>query len=156
MSNNIPTELVAKLADAYNPLLLCIAIVIALYFLVSRKEFYGLRLVASAIVVYGLMFLDNLSGVWPSVGLDYSTHTATSLAMCVFIATAFLGWTIAILLFASLLVYAQAMVMLGYHSWADILSTAGVVLICLSPIYAKKWRKPTSNHNELVFADKLK
>jgi hypothetical protein len=156
MSNHDHYEVLAKIADAYNPALLFISIVIALYFLAFKKDLHGLRLIVSAVIVYAIMFLDKKFSIWPAFGLDYSTHTATSLAMCLFICTAYKKTIVLIFLMLSLLMYAGTMVLLNYHSWSDIASTAFVIIVCLIPLYFKKMCKPKYHHNELIFADDVK
>lgn len=89
----------------------------------------------AAIVVYGLMFIDIKFGIWVYFGLDYSSHTATALAMCIFLGTAYKNLIVRIGLAVSLIAYCSLMVFLNYHSWADILSTAVVVAISLMPIF---------------------
>jgi len=125
----------AHIADIYNPLLLVISIALSIYWGIKFKSARGLMLVISAVVVYSLMFLDLNFKIWPSFGLDYSTHTATALAMCFFIGATLKKVWINILLLASLLAYGELMVILNYHSWLDIFSTGIVVGLVLYFIY---------------------
>ena len=125
----------ASVANVYNPLLLLTSIALAVYWGFKFKSARGLMLVTFAIVVYALMFLDNKYLFWPSVGLDYSTHTATALAMCIFIGTTVKNFFMKTVLALSLLAYCELMVVLSYHSWMDIVSTAVPVGLILSLIY---------------------
>ncbi len=125
----------ANVADAYNLLLLLISITLAIYWGVKFKSARGLMLIMSAVVVYSLMFLDIKFLIWPFVGLDYSTHTATALAMCMFIGTTAKKFFIKAVLALSLAAYFELMVILGYHTWTDIFSTAVPVGLILYLLY---------------------
>jgi hypothetical protein len=125
----------ASIANVYNPLLLLVSITLAVYWGFKFKSARGLVLVIFAIAVYAFMFLDNKYLIWPAVGLDYSTHTATALAMCIFIGTTVKNFFMKTVLAISLLAYCELMVVLSYHSWMDIVSTAVPVGLILSLIY---------------------
>jgi hypothetical protein len=121
----------AQIADLYTPLLLLVALGLC----VSRHFYLSVRrltyLLIAAVWVYGLMWLDSHWQLWASFGGDYSTHTAAALALVVFngsLLCALLAW---ITLATSLLAYGELMFYLGYHSWADMLSTAAVVALGL-------------------------
>lgn len=121
------------ICDLYNPLLLAVCIAVCGIYIKQRSFLRLLRFFGIIFVVYGLMYIDKLLQWWPSFGLDYSTHTATALAMCLFIAAFVREQEIKgrVLIFGvlglSLIAYEQLMVVLNYHSWADIVSTAAVV-----------------------------
>ena len=76
--------------------------------------------------IYSLMFIDEKLQLWPSLGLDYSTHTALALvfvtALCFSGPLAFAGSILTMLGYCLLMVYQE------YHSIADIVSTALVIL----------------------------
>ena len=125
----------ANIADIYSPLLLVISLAVSTYWWIKFKSVRGLMLVASAVIVYSLMFLDNYLKMWPAFALDYSTHTAVTLALCVFIGATLKSIRINIVLLVSLLVYGELMVILNYHSWLDIFSTGAVVGLLLYLAY---------------------
>lgn len=125
----------ANVADAYNPLLLLISIALAIYWTFKFKSAQGLMLVMFAIIVYALMLLDNKYLMWPLIGLDYSTHTATALAMCMFIGATAKKFFINVILAISLVAYCELMVILSYHTWMDIFSTAMPVGLILYLLY---------------------
>jgi hypothetical protein len=125
----------ANVADAYNPLLLLTSIALAIYWGFKFKSARGIILVLSAIIVYALMFLDNKYLLWPAAGLDYSTHTATALAMCMFIGATLKNVFTRIILAVSLVAYCELMVVLSYHTWMDIASTAVPVGLILFLLY---------------------
>lgn len=106
----------------------------------------GLTLVAVAIA-YALQAIDAQIRLWPSLGLDYSTHTA------VFVAIASSLWQhgrwlrIAAVVLA--VAYAALMLFQRYHSWLDITSTTLVMLI---PVFALwwTWARRSKNSEALV------
>lgn len=120
------------IADAYIPLLLLIAILTMTIRCISNQStiIANLKILGSllllCIVAYGLMFIDQRLGLWPSIGLDYSTHTATAVVLAYVLFLLFPG--AGLLTGASLVMYAGLMIYQGYHSWSDILST-GIVII---------------------------
>lgn len=87
--------------------------------------FYLIGLLAAA---YGLMFIDNTLRLWPTFGLDYSTHTAVSLALVLGLAKVFPArWT---LLAVSFVGYLALMLYQQYHSLLDVLTTSVVIGTC--------------------------
>lgn len=124
-------ETLDKIADAYTPLLLiifltgfCIRLKQAwpVYLLAATYMFRFLLLIAFS---YGLMFLDNSLGIWPAIGLDYSTHTAVALALVICLVDVFpkARW----LSIGSMFAYVGLMLYQQYHSLLDILSTGIIV-----------------------------
>ena len=87
------------------------------------------------VVSYALMFVDNAMQLWPRFGLDYSTHTAVSLVLVISLCLIYPKRKI--LLIATFVGYAALMLYQKYHSIADILSTAGIIIILSIPIYKK-------------------
>lgn len=119
------------IADAYTPLLALACLVLLLRPLRALQwRVLCLRLAslaAGAFVAYGLMFLDNRLAIWPTVRLDYSTHTAVALVLAIFLAR---RWPASRLLcWMSLCAYGLLMLYQRYHTAADILSTAAVVAV---------------------------
>lgn len=127
--------MLAIITNLYNPVLLIISIILSIKCLWISKNGRGLLFIFSAVIVYGLMFLDKSMGIWEGFGSDYSTHTATALAMCLFIGSTVNNKIITAVLVVSFVVYGEFMVLLNYHSWGHILSTAVVVGAFLGALY---------------------
>ena len=73
------------IADLYVPLLL-LALVVLMVRSIIATDWQRFRIEISLlfygfIIVYGLMFSDQLFSIWPRLGLDYSTHTAIALML---------------------------------------------------------------------------
>lgn len=87
-------------------------------------------------LVYGMLLIDNALQLWPSLGLDYSTHTALAIALVVPLwhccehkkLRGF--WALSLLAYAGLMRYQQ------YHSWADMIATALYMAAALAAIGA--------------------
>jgi len=124
-----------QIADAYTPLLLLIALGVAAFKVINGQRWFWLYLVASALLVYGLMFADNHWHWWLALGLDYSTHTAAALSLVIFIGVGLRTRLVWILLGTSLLAYGELMFYLGYHTWRDMGATAAVIGAGLWVIY---------------------
>lgn len=124
-----------QIADAYVPLLLAIALGVATVKWMNGQRWFWLRLVASALLVYGLMFADNRWHWWPALRLDYSTHTAAPLALAIFIGVGLRTRLVWVLLGMSLLAYGELMFYLGYHTWLDMGATAAAIGVGLWLIY---------------------
>lgn len=121
----------ALVADAYIPALLlaCLAIIADAARLGEwRRVVLRLTSVLSgAGIAFGVGWLDSRYGFWPRLGMDYSTHTAVALVLGLFLLLnlrrgRWLG-------LGSLPAYGLLMGYLGYHSVADMLSTAVVVAV---------------------------
>lgn len=125
----------ANVANAYNPALLLLSVGLSVYVGFKYRSARGVLLVLSAVIVYALMFMDKRFSAWAALGLDYSTHTATALAMCIFIATTVGKRLVNIALALSLALYCCLMVFLNYHSWIDILTTGALVGTFISGLY---------------------
>jgi len=116
----------AIIADLYTPLLL----LIWLYY--WRKASRQVRqsqtrnILLGALLVYGLMLLDNALNIWPSMGIDYSTHSVLALLFVVALSVQqkSLLWIAPL----SLCVYFYLMWQLNYHSVADMLTTSLLLL----------------------------
>ncbi|HEY0893748.1 MAG TPA: hypothetical protein VGE32_11875 [Cellvibrio sp.] len=131
-----------QIADAYVPLLLAIALGVATVKWMNGQRWFWLRLVASALLVYGLMLADNRWHWWSAMGLDYSTHTAAALSLAVFIGVGLRTRLVWILLGTSLLAYGELMFYLGYHTWRDMGATAAVIGAGLWLIYRASLGRP--------------
>lgn len=121
----------ALLADLYSPFLVVFALVrLGRVLLRDRRQAVedGLRLVGMLVWVYGVMGADMALTLWGRWGADYSTHTAFALVFVLFLARNSLA---AVLWSLSLVLYAILMILLGYHTLTDILSTALVLILPL-------------------------
>ena len=116
----------AIIADLYSPLLLILCLALCLYQWRKGLRFYAIRLLAIAVASYTAMFIDHWLNLWGHLGLDFSTHTATSLGMVLFLA-AWGSKKLGCALLGSLLAYCWIMYVENYHSWADMVSTAVVM-----------------------------
>lgn len=123
------------IADLYNPLLALISLLFSVAGLFKAQwKLTGLRLLAFAVVAfiaYGFQLLDHYLNIWPTFGLDYSTHTAVALGLTIFLSLNLRKLTI---LWIGLFVgYVLLMLYQRYHTIADIATTGVVVGI---PIFA--------------------
>lgn len=117
------------IADAYTPLLLLIVIINMIY-IGHQKEVANAsrrlqQIALGLLIAYGLMILDNYLGLWPAVGLDYSTHTAVALVLVVYLCYSLRGMTVYWL--SSIVLYFLLMLYQGYHTLLDIISTTAIV-----------------------------
>lgn len=128
-------HILAIIADLYTPLLLLLSLAVCAYQWRKGFPFYWLRLLLLAIVSYAAMFIDQGLSLWSRLGLDFSTHTATSLALVLFLA-AWGSQKLKYALSGSLLAYAWIMYVEGYHSWTDMLSTALVMSAIFLVVFA--------------------
>lgn len=136
------------IADSYIPVLLVLfvaGLVLTIY--QSRSNF---RVVIShlgfllglLIVSYGLMFFDNAVHLWPTLSLDYSTHTAVALSLVFALCVSFPSrWKIFII---SMLVYAALMLYQRYHSVLDIASTGIVISLFSFALFKMLFKKTKS------------
>ena len=129
-------ETLDSIADLYVPLLAVISIVSLVKIAAStrwRLLYINIGIMVFGLsVAYGLMFLDAQFLLWPIFGLDYSTHTAVSLVMVIFLIISTKKFSF--LWVGSLVSYVFLMLYQGYHSSADILTTALVVGLFLLPM----------------------
>jgi hypothetical protein len=115
----------ATLADLVVPFLILWVLVAPFAGRRRAAAAFWLRTGAGLAFVYLVHGLDRALGLWASAGLDYSTHTAVAVALAAALAARERRWLLAL---APLLAgYALLMVRLGYHSWADIGTTALLV-----------------------------
>lgn len=138
------THLLARAADAYTPTLLLLALIRLVFVWRMGNKYYGAGLAYAILVVYGWMFIDKYFQLWAGIGLDYSTHTAASLALVMYIGIG-QRWRYKALLGASLLSYGGLMFLLHYHSWSDMFTTAGVIGIFLTPLAGWRYWSPRLN-----------
>jgi hypothetical protein len=89
-------------------------------------------LIFGLLLAYGLMFIDARYQIWPTLGLDYSTHTAVALVMIIFLCIAVRKY--ALVWAGSLMCYFLLMLYQEYHSIADIITTGLVVCLFYIPV----------------------
>jgi TRAP-type uncharacterized transport system fused permease subunit len=118
------------IADAVDPLLLLLTL--ALPVLASPRLSWWQRIwfyLAAGIGignVYLWRWLDEIYRLWPSVGLDYSTHTALAVTLIVSLAELRRRWLCWLL--PLLFAYAILMRYLNYHSFMDVFTTTAVIV----------------------------
>lgn len=121
----------AHIADAYNPFLLVISLFVAAQLWSKGDRLFSLALILSISLAYFLMFIDKWLNVFGSIGLDYSTHTATSTVMASILVLV-LERLFKFVVITSLIAYFILMVYMKYHTPLDIIVTFILVtLICL-------------------------
>lgn len=129
-------ELLDKVADAYTPLLGVAWLALigqSAIFRQWRRAFWRLVLGLSALVIaYSFMWADNAFLWWPSVGLDYSTHSAVALALAAAIGASSPGLRLPVA--ATVLAYFLLMLHQQYHTVADIVSTSAAVAAPLAAL----------------------
>jgi hypothetical protein len=118
------------IADSYIPALFIITVL-----MLARDIFkFGLKsnliqlssVILSIVIVYSVMAIDNHFKIWPALDLDYSTHTALSLVFVMYLSSQ--SKVLLALSTTSFLFYILLMIYQKYHTTADIVSTA-VILI---------------------------
>jgi hypothetical protein len=123
-------ETLDAIADSVNPSLGLIALAVALHPLVRQQGKRAASNVAALLggvaIAYAVMLIDNVAGIWPHLGLDYSTHTAVALALVSFLTFMSRGavrfiWSGLFAAYALLMLYQR------YHTFLDILSTLVIV-----------------------------
>jgi hypothetical protein len=137
----------AVVADLYNPLLLIMCLALCFYQWRQGVTYYALRLLAIAAASYIVMFIDWGFALWSRLGWDFSTHTATSLGMVLFLA----GWgskKLSYALVGSLLAYCWIMYVEAYHTWADMVSTAVVMATLFCAVFKLTQPLTRHGHNE--------
>lgn len=121
-------ETLDAIADSVLPILGVIALIWP--WLVWRHSWRRAALSVTATLVsvgfaYVVNSLDARYGWWPSVGMDFSGHTATAVALvaslCAIKPSIWLAWVTVLIAYAALMLYQR------YHTLADIVTTAAVI-----------------------------
>lgn len=117
------------IADCYIPLL-SVALLINLRYLRATQHIAkfkaGLCLTLLSIVsVYAVMYIDLKFHIWSSIRLDYSTHTALSMALIFILLQN--GSRYRTALITSFILYLALMRYQHYHSIMDMVSTIAVI-----------------------------
>jgi hypothetical protein len=117
-------------ADSFNPLLALVALAIP-FLHKPRNLRAAIAYYVSTGVAIGFVYLvraiDDRYQLWPSLGLDYSTHSAFAASLIVSIGAFYRRW-IAPLVIAALAYFALELVM-RYHGLTDILSSASLAIV---------------------------
>ena len=124
-------EILDIIADSYNPVLLLISIYVVIKTLSSSTSngiIKLLHLVSLLSSVYIVQAIDRYFSLWASYKIDYSTHTAFSLAIVFFFTFSTIKQLS--LISISYIVYLLLMLYQEYHTFTDIISTIAI----LSPI----------------------
>lgn len=128
-------ETLDLVADAHNPLLGLLWIALVARAASMRRWRTCVHRAARGLlclfVAYGLAHVDAQAGLWPRLGLDYSTHAAVAVAMVATLLaiSRVAGWA-AVATFA---LYVPLMLHQGYHGVGDVLSTAAAVGVVVVP-----------------------
>ncbi len=125
MNHSFTWYMLDYISDAYNPLLFFIALLLTVRLFMSHKMRQSGKLFVllslGLLSVYTLMWADERYQLWPSLGLDYSTHTAFAFCMVWVLNRAIIKkHMLLVLLWVSLFSYFVLMIFQGYHSIADI------------------------------------
>ncbi len=120
-------EILDLICDSVNPLLFFTSVGCLLWLAYKRSwSVLSIGLVSLSlglVAVYGLLFFDEAYQLWPSFGLDYSTHTAFAF-VCVF---SLFQMTTQKMWYVVFSVYCLLMLIQQYHTFLDILSTFAVL-----------------------------
>jgi|GEM_PF-724528 len=144
---NMPSyEILDCIADSYIPILLTICIIYLGELIINRRwitlKYHTSTLALYIFSAYAIMVIDIKMALWHLVGLDYSTHTAVSLSLVIWLS--YKSTSLLIIWWTSLLAYFILMLYQQYHSVADIISTSlplGLLLwICTSLWHNKSMR----------------
>ncbi len=122
-------ETLDAIADAYIPLLALFAFGMVVSGLWAAQwklsAIRSLSLVGIAFIAYGFMTLDAYFNIGSFLSRDYSTHTAVSIGLIIFLY--FNVRRLAIVWIGSFILYLMLMLYQQYHTLADILVTGVVV-----------------------------
>ena len=123
------------IADSFIPLLFIWALLLLAKSLVQRDYSGAIQhcvcLAYGLVLAYSMMFIDKYLSLWPSFGLDYSTHTAVAIVLLM---TLWLRLNVSSAIWlGSYILYALLMLYQEYHSVADIITTALVVCVLMVP-----------------------
>lgn len=130
-------EVLDHIADSVNPTLGLLAIAVP-----WLKVYRSLRpppwvRVAGAVLCVGAAYLgqaiDRLTNAWPAFSLDYSGHSAVCVALLVSLGHLSRRWTVASIAIGA--AYALLMMYQGYHTLADIVTTATPVGLASATVW---------------------
>ena len=134
------------IADAYNIVLLMMAIIGGILDYRSGYRLSWLKCVAGIVICYLVMWFDQTTLLWSSFSLDYSTHSSVALALIVYlIHRVFFQKQPTLLFLGSLISYYLLEIYQDYHTPLDIITTVVVILPLLFCVYHyMSWRSHPS------------
>ena len=120
-------EVLDALADSFNPVLVVVTFA-APRFRQPRERrstlAYTLSVIAAIGFVYLVRAIDERLGLWASVGLDFSTHSALAAVLAVSAGAFHRRW--AVPLGVALVLYFSLVLVMRYHGPLDIVTSAGL------------------------------
>lgn len=129
-------EQLDAIADANNPLLGVVCLCRLLWLLWQRRWNCAARMtglfVCVIFIAKAMEKIDIAFSIWPSAGLDYSTHTAVAVAASSVLLCFWTRWWMVWALWLG--AYFALMRWQDYHTWGDMLSTLLVVSVCILPL----------------------
>jgi hypothetical protein len=124
-------EFLDRIADTINPVLALTTLAVP-WVLPLRRRTHPMAFLAGAALaiaaVYGLQALDQATGLWPTLTLNYSTHTAFAAALVT--SLGFLERRLLWLFVPVFLGYVALMLYQRYHSLSEIVTTTIVIVPC--------------------------
>ena len=140
-------------SQAINPALIIALITgLAVLWRHDKARFRGILIasIVSIVLVYLIKGVEGRNDIWENWGMNFSSHSALAIACCT--ALAFV-WQRRWWVFASLFIaYALFMIFMQFHTAADILSTAAVIVpVCwICQFVACRRCKSTFNRHKEV------
>jgi hypothetical protein len=128
-------ELLDHIADSVNPTLGLLALSLPWLRVYRERSPSAWVRIAGVMLCVGVAYIgqaiDWLTGAWPALSLDYSGHSARCVALLVSLGHLGNRWRRASIAIGT--AYAALMMYQGYHTLADIITTAlPVGLACLA------------------------
>ena len=128
-------ELLDRIADSVNPTLALLALSVPWLRRYRLEPPSSGARIAGAMTCVGIAYvgqaIDRITGIWPTLGLDYSGHSAVCVALLVSLAHLGGGWGRASIGIGA--AYAALMMYQRYHTFADIVTTGVPIgLACMA------------------------
>jgi len=125
------------IADSFNPLLAIIAL--ACPFLRRPRTLratiaYYLSTGAAIGIVYLVQAIDNRYRLWPSLGLDYSTHSAFAASLVASMGAFNRRWLVPLLV--AVVLYFSLELVMRYHGVLDIVSSSALAAVVALLLHA--------------------
>jgi len=121
-------QFIEAICDAFGPGLSVCVLVLIIRSVVHRQFHVAALtfafLTVGMVLVYSIKYMDDKYRIWAYFGLDYSTHTAFVLAVCVAISVILNAYKSLVLL---VIVYALLLLYQEYHTLGDISTTIVVI-----------------------------
>jgi hypothetical protein len=119
-------DVLDHIADSVNPTLALLALSLPWLRAYRSRALSPWTRVAAALLCVGVAYagqaLDRFTGAWPALSLDYSGHSAVCVALLVSLAHLSRRWIAGSVAIGT--AYAALMIYQGYHTFADIVTTA--------------------------------